>query len=316
MTTETKIEEGVLVDDEGNVIQQEPVTTEAPAEAAPEDDERLSDQHEDDQAQEGETEEEAEARRQHNRERRAENKKRRQEYVESLKREIAARDEVLRQQSERLDALERRSNGADMAMVDTEMRKAADAYNFFKTQHSEAVNASNGQLATEAQERMFQAARRFEQLKAIKDASQRSQSAPQQQPLDPRIRQQAEKWLDKNRWYDPQGADADSQIALTLDRQLNQEGWNPTTPQYWEELDSRIKKYLPHRYKSGYNVSQGKNQNAPVAGSGRENSGKATGYRLTADRVQAIKDAGKWDDPKERAAMIKAYQDYDKQQTA
>jgi len=262
-----------------------------------------------------ETEEEAEARRQRNRARRAENKARRQDYVESLKRELAARDELLQQAMTRLDAVEKRTHGADMAAVDAELRKTADAYMYFREQHALAVSKADGAAAVEAQEKMYQAQRRGEELDRIKKAA--AQRPQQTQALDPILKMNAESWLERNKWYDPTATDADSRIALTVDQTLAAEGWNPKTPQYWEELDARLKKYLPHRYVSGHNRGKPVNK-SPVAGSGREEAGASSsgGYRLSADRVQAIKDAGAWDDPKARAEMVRRYQEYDKQHSA
>jgi hypothetical protein len=131
------------------------------------------------------------------------------------------------------------------------------------------------------------------------------------------MKMRAESWLERNNWYDPDIKDQDSKVAKTVDESLHAEGWNPTTEEYWQELDSRLKKYLPHRYDSGYNKSQVNRPKPPVAGSGRESSNTPSGgYRLSADRVKAIKDAGKWDDPKERASMIKAFQNYDREHGA
>jgi hypothetical protein len=315
---EEKTEDGVLLDAEGNELKEAPVAKEE-AKPAENEDERLSSDDEGSADEEGhveETEEEAEARRERNRQRRAENKQRRKDHVESLRRELAARDELLQQQAQRLDALERRSNGADMSAVDAELKRSVDAYNYFKQQHADAVTAANGQVASDAQEKMMQAAERARQMARIKQAVQNQAKQPPQQPLDPRIKSMAEGWLEKNSWYDPDVQDADSQIVYALDQGLTREGWNPTTPQYWKELDARIKKYLPHRVNTGYNSNRGNVTAVPVAGSSRDATAKATGYRLSAERVKAIKDAGKWEDPKERAAMMRAYQEYDKQQTA
>ena len=189
----------------------------------------------------------------------------------------------------------------------------SDAYNFFKQQHADAVTQANGQMASEANERMLSAMVRARELNNIRQAAQRPQQ--QQQPLDPRLKMQAETWLDRNNWYDPNGQDADSQIAMTVDRQMHQSGWDPTTPQYWDELDARLKKYLPHRYNVGYTKPQGNRAKAPVAGSGRESSNQPSGgYKLSADRVTALKEAGMWDDPKQRAEAIKRFQQFDKEQ--
>ena len=55
-----------------------------------------------------------------------------------------------------------------------------------------------------------------------------------------------------------------------------------------------------------------------VAGAGRESGGADSGktYRLSSDRVQALKDAGIWDDPKQRAEAIRRFREYDKQHRA
>jgi hypothetical protein len=287
------------------------------------DDERLSkteeDHPDDESASDGETAEEAEARRERNRQRRKDNKERRKDYIDSLRREIAARDEILARQAERLDAIERRSQSADLAMVDSELQKVGDAYNYYKQAHSDAVTNKDGAAATDAQEKMFAAMRRAEQLNTIKEASKRQTANPAAQPLDPRLKAHAEEWMDRNKWYSPNGEDDDSELIRTLDRRLHQAGWDPTTPEYWQELDERVKKYLPHRTNMNYNRGQSSSRpRTPVASSGREGASTQSsgGYKLSADRVQALKDAGMWDDPAQRAKMIKRYQELDKQEGA
>ena len=73
-----------------------------------------------------------------------------------------------------------------------------------------------------------------------------------------------------------------------------------------------MKKYLPHRTGSGKMNTQTKPK-ATVAGSGRDvgSSGKQGTYKLSAERVQALKDAGIWDNPKQRAEAVKRYREFD-----
>lgn len=51
-----------------------------------------------------------------------------------------------------------------------------------------------------------------------------------------------------------------------------------------------------------------------VTGSGREQStsAKPGEFRLSPERVRAIKEAGKWDNISERNRMIKKYAEYDR----
>lgn len=316
MTEEIKKEEDVHLDESGNVI--EPPKDEIKEEAQ-EDDERLtkSEDTDDEEGHDEETDEERAARTERNRQRRAESKQKRKDYVESLKRELAARDRIINEMNQRLSTVERKSSGSEMAQLDQAEQEAIKAYNYFKDINAKAIEQANGQVAIDAQEKMFQARQRAEQIQSIKRNMQQRQKAPQ--PLDPRLVNHAQEWMGRNKWYDPSGRDEDSAIALTIDNRMAQEGWDPTTPEYWEELESRVKKYLPHRANSGYNKPQGNGRRnlPPVAGSGRESSGSGTStYKLSSERVAALKEAGLWDDPKARAEAIKRFQAYDKEQRA
>lgn len=316
-------EDEILLDVEGNVVEHgrdRPPSGENSDDSVtlPDNtgDERLSDNDtEEEEGHEAETEEEAEARKDRNRQRRADSKQRRKEYVESLKRELSARDRIINEMNQRLATVERKSTGSEMAQLHAAEQEAVKAYNYFKDVNAKAIEQANGQVAIEAQERMFQARQRLQHLQGIKQAMSKRQAAPQ--PLDPRLVNHAQEWMSKNSWYDPQGTDQDSAVTLTIDNRLAQEGWDPTTPEYWNELESRVKRYLPHRAKSDYNKNSGGNRGAPpVAGSGREGTSNKGTYRLSAERVKALKDAGLWDDPKQRAEAVKRFQSYDKENAA
>jgi len=212
----------------------------------------------------------------------------------------------------KLDAIERRNSGSELAQLDQAKKQVSQAYNYFKDQIALASEAGNHKLVAESTDKMLQAQRKFDEITNVEKAFRQNQASPA--PLDPRLVANAKDWMTRNNWFDPNGKDADSRITQTLDNQLSEEGWDPTTPQYWQELESRVKKYLPHRVK-GTKMSP-ERPKSTVAGSGREASSNAnsTGtFKLSAERVQALKDAGIWDDPKQRAAMIKSYREFDKQ---
>ena len=162
---------------------------------------------------------------------------------------------------------------------------------------------------------MFLAKERYNMLQNAKKQMNQQQNAPQ--PLDPRLKQHADDWMSKNSWYDSSGTDMDSDLVLKIDDRLMKEGWNPKTEEYWEELDARVKKYLPHRANSTYNKPQvgvQKQNRVPVAGANNDSGAQPKGaYRLSAERVAALKDAGIFDDPVKRADAIKRFQNYDKQ---
>lgn len=273
-------------------------------------DEPLSSSAEDDEDDEDDSHgEDAKERRRLTRSQR--NAKRREKF-EQLRREIEARDSVINNLRSEVDAINRRNNSGDLARLEEGLREAAQAHEYFKGMAAQAVEQANGKLHADALEKMSLARDKFNELSRIKTAYARQQQRPQ--PLDPRLVTNASEWMRNKPWYDQTGKDPDSRIVVVLDDMVANEGYDPTTPAYWKELDRRIEKYLPHRVKVGHNGGQsGSTRSSPVAGADRGGSpsGKNT-FVLSADRVQAMKEAGLWDDPAKRDAAIKQYRAYDR----
>jgi hypothetical protein len=116
--------------------------------------------------------------------------------------------------------------------------------------------------------------------------------------------------MNRNDWYDPAANDEDTAIAKVIDGKLAQEGWDPGSSEYWDELDRRLQKRLPHRYTDSVDDhSRRSRPRSVVTGSGREVGGGSSRqtFVLSPEQVRAMKDAGMWDDPQSRARMIKRY---------
>lgn len=242
---------------------------------------------------------------------------RRQKKEAQKDREASARreKEALRRENEtlaqRLAILERRSTGSEMAQLDTAIEQTQRASVYLKEQIKLATEANDGATVADATEKLYKASRYLEHLSNIKqNASRQVQQQASHSPIDPATRRHAEGWMTRHNWYDPSGSNPDSKVALTIDQSLAEEGWDPRQQEYWEELDSRLKKYLPHRYQG----TQKRTTTSPVTGSGRESGGTNGGaWVLSKERVQAIKEAGAWDDVAKRDKMIRTYREYDKQ---
>lgn len=279
---------------------------------APQDD----DEEHDDSSQEAgdglDDDPDREAIRARRREERRAKKQYRQEKEESYKRELAARDRVIDELRGRLDIIERRSTGSEQAQLEASLKQTAEEYNAVRMALKNAVEAQDGDMVVRAQERMTQLQRRHEDLTRLQQA--RTQQSSQPAPMDPRVVSMAKNWADNNSWYDMNVDDPDSEVVRTIDNRLTREGWNPGTPEYWAELDARVKKYLPHRAKKVYNEGSRPKPKSVVAPSGREANPSGGGtYKLSAERVNALKDAGLWNDPKQREEAIKRFREYDKQ---
>lgn len=212
--------------------------------------------------------------------------------------------------TQRLSETERKTHSADLARIDKTIEDSELRLQYARMKISEATSAGDGEALAKAQEMWYDARKNVEDLRRLRESA----ATPRQQTSipDPRLQRLAADWMERNSWYRPDNKDTDSRIAKQIDESLTSEGWDPTSEEYWEELDSRLQRYLPHRYNQSDDEAppQRSRPRNTVTGSGRESSPAAGGkntFTLSPEQVRAMKDAGFWDDPQKRASMIKRY---------
>lgn len=242
-------------------------------------------------------------------------RKAKRELVKKTNQEKDHRLAMLQKQNqdlmERLSAVERKTHSADIARIDKAIEDQELRLKYARMKIAEATSAGDGEAVAKAQEMWYESRQQLETLKNFKQTA----ATPRQQNNipDPRLQQNAAEWMDRNKWYKPDAKDLDSKIAKQVDEALMSEGWDPTSEEYWEELDNRLQQYLPHRYNRRADENSSSSRSRPrsmVTSSGRESPASAGGrntFTLSAEQVRAMKDAGFWDDPEKRARMIKRY---------
>ena len=145
-----------------------------------------------------------------------------------------------------------------------------------------------------------------------RERQQRQQVEQQEQPLPLDIQEHIDSFQEKHPWWNSKGRDKDSKVVLRLDNEIAEEGYDPAEPEYWEELERRVREELPHRF-SGENGAR--EQRSPRVGAGSTEAGtrklNKNYVKITPERKQAMIDAGAWDDPDKRKRMLKRYRDYD-----
>jgi hypothetical protein len=136
----------------------------------------------------------------------------------------------------------------------------------------------------------------------------------------------AQEWIAANPWYDPNGRDEESRITKAIDDGLIRDGYDPTQPEYWQELTGRVSRRLngsasrdddgdeEPRRRTASKDAEPRRRVVP-SGSGREHASEATRKEVsvTPERKAAMVEAGVWDDPKLRNRYLKSYQKYDRQ---
>jgi hypothetical protein len=220
----------------------------------------------------------------------------------------------------RLSYVEKETKQGQIARIDKNIEDQRVRMEYAKMKLSEAVQAGDGNAMVEAQSLWNEAQATLGEFTKAKNTVERETQPKQDfQVVDPTIQRNAADWMRRNSWYRPDTSDQDSKIAKKVDELLVTEGWNPSDPDYWDELDSRLHKALPHRYNdaTGSDSAVRKPRNV-VGSSGREASAayggnNRTQFVLSPERVKAMKEVGAWDNPVRKKAMIDNFVKYDRE---
>ena len=235
----------------------------------------------------------------------------------SSKHKISALEKRNEELARRLAAVENTAASYQFAQIDKSIEDEATRVEYAKMKMVQAAQTGDANAQMEYLEQLTDAKQRLQQVQAYKKAQLEEAKSPKQNvpnEMAAEVQKNAGKWLKKNSWYDPQARDTDSRIAKVIDQELASDGWDPSDPEYWEELDNRLQSRLPHRYTSKGGMNR-RSAAGPTASSRVANasSSKPGTVRISPDRVQAIKDAGAWDDINKRNKMIRAYVQYDRE---
>ena len=283
-------------------------------EASEEQDSEEQDDHQDEQ-NDDESEEEREKIREARREERRLKKELSKQREASAKHKISALEKRNEELARRLAAVENTASSYQFAQIDKAVEDEATRVEYAKMKMLQAAQENDAVAQMEYLEQLTEAKQRLQQVQHYKKQQLEAAKAPKQNvpnEMAAEVQRNAERWLKKNSWFDTQARDTDSRIAKVIDQELAADGWDPSDSEYWDELDSRLSARLPHRYTAkGGNT---KRSAGPTASSRVANatSAKPGTITLSRDRVQAIKDAGAWDDVERRNKMIRAYASYDR----
>ena len=225
------------------------------------------------------------------REARRARRKAKKEYIKKTNVEKDQRLQMLDRENaamkERLAVLERKAQGTDLAQIDRAIDDEERRLQFAQRKREEAISNSDGPLGVQAEDAVYEARQKVEQLRHLK---QRAMQAAQEAPAhDPRITRHSNNWLAENDWYDSNLKDEDSKIAKVVDSTLHEEGWDPAMPDYWQEFNRRPR--------------------SVVTGSGREtmSEGGRVNVVIEPEKIRAMKDAGLWENEVLRKKMLQRY---------
>lgn len=240
-------------------------------------------------------------------------RERQKTFAKQSKEKIAFYERQLAEAHERLMALEARNVQSDAQTAEAQLRQAQAQVQRAENELKEAVETGDGERVLKALRLRDEAAVRVQAADELRKRLNNPQ-LQQKASLDPQTENHAQQWMAENPWFDPNGTDEDSVIARAIDEAWAQEarkrGINPSSVDYWDELDARVKRRL------GQADADRSRRRAtpPVTGRGdtsRPSTRKERVY-VTPERKKALQDAGVWDDPELRKRYLRRYAEYDR----
>jgi chromosome segregation ATPase len=129
-------------------------------------------------------------------------------------------------------------------------------------------------LAVEKEKAKVRLAQREEEAKETEQ-----EVAPQTAPIDPK----AENWISKNTWFNNDTVMTGA--AVEKHKELVQQGVDPTSDEYYDEIDKTMRDYFPHKFVEDKKPVQ------TVASAGRKQQGRRT-VKLTRSQVAIAKKLG------------------------
>jgi len=186
----------------------------------------------------------------------------------------------LRQELKQLkEVTGKQSQKSQINEIESERKEIINVYNTAQKVMEAAITEGDGKKFAEAKAISDKAFSRYNMLEAQRakyiEAEEASEKETSPQDSFPDIvgeegKRYGMSWMKRNSsWYDPKGGNLDSRIALAIDTDLYNEGYDPNTKEYWDEFDDRCKDRLPHRYK---NVVKKAGSKQIVGGGGRESN--------------------------------------------
>jgi hypothetical protein len=208
----------------------------------------------------------------------------------------------------------------DVWAIEERLLDAQRRYSEAEELMAEAVSKGEGEAHVRLQRIRDAAAREHAELTAARQGltteAQTVRPGVSQEEKLRIVRENTQRFQSRNPWY---GKDADAtQVTREIDAQVAADGYDPSTAAYWQELESR----LNSAQDDGDLVTERKStgRRTPPSGVTRASKGPSAGRSqqifVSQARIDAMKEAGQWDDPKIRNSVLKRFAEYDRNQSA
>jgi hypothetical protein len=243
-----------------------------------------------------------------------------QKRIRQLVKQRKERDEQIaqiiqqnEQLSQQLNQVHQQFTSARGVNLDTTEKQLSDKLELARNAYKAAHEEGDSQKVLQAQEILNDAQtdlkavqvhkQQFQQQQPQQNQQGIGQQQPQYQP-QPTPDPKAQDWASQNEWF---GSDrVMTAAALAIDAELKEEGFSPTDPEFYQEVDNRIKETFPHKFSTTNEEVRQQEKTSPpaqvVAGASRSSPGSNKKVKLSKEDIRL---ANKWNVPLEKYAEEK-----------
>ena len=137
---------------------------------------------------------------------------------------------------------------------ETLQAKAEAELEMARRKYKEAADSYDNDALLEAQEALTDAKMKLESAKNFRPTPLQSREVDVQirseQPEAPKLDEKTLRWQAKNQWFGSPGYEEVTAFALGLHQKLVSTGYNPQQSEYFEQIDSRLKRTFPEMFDS------------------------------------------------------------------
>jgi hypothetical protein len=139
------------------------------------------------------------------------------------------------------------------ALLEQAKKVVANEMEQAKRKFKEAYESGDADALTAAQEEMTTVKMRAERVNNFRPApvqtDEKQVQIPTAEPVRPRLDAKTQEWTEKNKWF---GSDDEmTSFALGFHNKLAKSGITPSSQEYYERIDARMKQVFPDAFESG-----------------------------------------------------------------
>ena len=218
-------------------------------------------------------------------------------YSEKVRKRIAKEVAKRAEAEQRITELEEKLSNLETKTFDIANKSLSNQYKSVSAELKSAIEEGNTDKQVDLYEKM--ADLRGQMQKTEEYAKEKPQSTDKKEAKAPPL---ARDWVQSNStWFNKPGYRKETAMAYGIDAELTEEGWDVNDPEYYSEMDKRLKTSgLKHFSKDEENTSQTdknvvqKNNRvqSPVAGVSRKKTGDSNRVKLTQDDLATARNFG------------------------